>query len=76
MADAITNNIADYIKGMGINISALSRNTGVPDGILRRSIVSKERSLRGDEVMSICLAIGKNPFDFYPGTADTGQSSA
>lgn len=76
MADVATNNIADYIKGVGINISALSRNTGVPDGILRRSIVSKERILRADEFMSICLAIGKNPFDFYPDTADTGQPGA
>ena len=72
MADIATNNIADYIKGIGINISALSRGSGVSDGILRRSIVNKERSLRYDEALSICQFLGKNPFDFYKGGADAG----
>lgn len=80
MADIATNNIADYIKGIGINISALSRNSGVSDNILRRSIVNKDRSLRFSEAIAICNAIGKNPLDFYPGSAggslDTGQPSA
>lgn len=64
MADIATNNIADYIKGMGINISALARGSGVSDGILRRSIVRGERDLRADEMISICQFLGKNPFDF------------
>lgn len=65
MADIATNNIADYIKGMGINVSALSRGTGVSDGILRRSIVRRERDLRAGEMISICQFLGKNPLDFY-----------
>lgn len=65
MADIATNNIADYIKGMGINVSALSRGTGVSDGILRRSIVNKDRSLRFDEAVLVCRFLGKNPLDFY-----------
>lgn len=65
MADIATNNISDYIKGMGINISALSRGSGVSDNILRRSIVRRERDLRADEMISICLFLKKNPFDFY-----------
>lgn len=75
MADVATNNIADYIKGLGINISALSRNSGVSDDILRRSIVRKERSLRFGEAIAICNVIGKNPLDFYR-ERDAGQDSA
>lgn len=65
MADVITTNVSNYIKRMGINISALSRASGVSDGILRRSIVRKERSLRADEAIAICKFLGKDPFDFY-----------
>lgn len=65
MADIATNSISDYIKGMGVNISALSRGTGISDGILRRSIVRRERDLRADEMISICKFLGKDPFDFY-----------
>lgn len=65
MADITTNSISDYIKGMGINISALSRGAGISDGILRRSIVRRERDLRADEMISICKFLGKDPFDFY-----------
>lgn len=69
MADIATNNISDYIKSIGINISALSRGSGVSDGILRRSIVNKERSLRYDEALAICKFLGKDPFDFWRDTA-------
>jgi len=65
VADVITTNVSNYIKRMGINISALSRASGVSDGILRRSIVRKERSLRADEAIAICKFLGKDPFDFY-----------
>lgn len=65
MADVTTNNVADYIKGIGINISALSRGSGVSDGILRRSIVNKDRSLRAGEFMDICKFLHKDPFDFF-----------
>lgn len=75
MADTATNNIADYIKGMGINVSALSRGTGVSDGILRRSIVRRERDLRAGEMILICQFLGKNPLDFYQDRG-AGQGSA
>lgn len=80
MADAVTMNVSDCIKRMGVNISALSRKTGISDNALRRSIVNKERDLRAREFMDICHFLGKNPLDFYPGSAggsmDTGQTSA
>ncbi len=77
MADICTTNISDYIDRMGIKISAISRGTGISDGILRRSIVRKERSLRYDEAMAICNFIGKNPLEFCQERtpADTGQSA-
>lgn len=71
MADIATTNISDYISRIGINISALSRGTGVSDCILRRSIVKKERSLRFDEAISICKFLGKDPFDFYQSRAQS-----
>lgn len=75
MADICTIRISDYIDKMGINISALSRKTGIPDGILRRSIVRKERSLRANEMMDICNFLGKDPIEFYRGEP-SGQDSA
>ncbi len=80
MADTATINVSNYVSRMGINISALSRETGIPDGILRRSIVKKERDLRAGEFMSICNFLGKPPLDFYPDRdkagMDTGHASA
>lgn len=72
MADVATTNISNYIKKIGINISALSRGTGISDDILRRSIVRAERSLRFDEAISICKFLEKEPFDFYKGFTRTG----
>lgn len=65
MADVATTNISNYIKKIGINISALSRGTGISDDILRRSIVRGKRNLRADEMISICKFLEKEPFDFY-----------
>ena len=64
MADRETNNLSDYIKRMRINISALSRETGISEGILRRSVAAGERSLRFGEAVAICKFLGKNPVDF------------
>lgn len=73
MADIATTNISNCINRMGISISALSRGTGVSDGILRRSIVRKERDLRSDEYLAICKFLGKDPFEFGP---DSTRDSA
>lgn len=68
MADIVTTNISDYVNTMGINISALSRSTGISDGILRRSIVKRERNLRSDELVVICKFLKRNPLEFYENT--------
>lgn len=64
MADVATTNMANYIETLGIKISAISRGSGIPDGILRRSLSSRDRDLRADEFLRICLFLGKEPFDF------------
>ena len=63
MSDFATCHISDYIRGMNINIAALSRQVKIPDGILRRSIVSRERPLRADAVLELCFCLGKEPME-------------
>ena len=73
MSDVATARMAEYISELGIKISNVSRGTGIPDGILRRSLSAKERSLRADEFLRICNFLGKEPFDFA--RTDGGRSS-
>lgn len=76
MADAVTMNVSNCIKQMGVNISALSRKTKISDNALRRSIVNGERDLRAGEFMDICKFLGRNPLGFYPENRQAGQDSA
>ncbi|MDE7055248.1 MAG: hypothetical protein K2O84_10635 [Oscillospiraceae bacterium] len=75
MADAVTMNVSDCVKQMGVNISALSRKTKISDNALRRSIVNRERDLRAGEFMDICKFLGKNPLDFYPENGRGGMDA-
>lgn len=63
---AVTKNIAKYVKDMGINISELSRKSGVAYGSLYASLGAegRRRELRADELMNICFALRINPMDF------------
>lgn len=63
---SVTKNIAKYIKDIGINLSELSRKSGVPYGTLYASIgdENRERDLRADELTSICFVLRTNPMDF------------
>ncbi len=65
MVDSMTINISKFVERTGIKISALSCGTGIPYGVLRRSIVRKERSLRASESMAICNFLQRDPFEFY-----------
>lgn len=65
MADAATERISEYIQTRGIKISAISRETGIPDGILRRSLSAKERDLRANEFLGICEFLHENPMVFW-----------
>lgn len=62
-------NVASYIKEKGINISAMSRATGIKRGKLHASLsekVSEEkrRPLRDEELLKVCDFLEVNPMDF------------
>lgn len=63
---SVTRNVAKYVKDMGINLSELSRKSGVAYGSLYASLADskRERELRGEELTSICAVLHVNPMDF------------
>ena len=65
MNDRATIAVAQYVSEKGIKISAMSRATKISEGILRRSLSTKERDLRAEEFLKICRFLGKSAFDFY-----------
>lgn len=66
-ADPATNLVADYIARYAISRAAISRSTGISEGILRRCLVQRERSLRANELLELCVFLEKNPMDFWKG---------
>lgn len=64
--DIVTKNVADYVSKRRINISAMSRDTGIPYVSLYASLVDKNkgRELRGKELIAISKFLGVNPMDF------------
>ncbi len=63
-ADTATNLVADYVAQHGISRAALARGTGLSEGILRRSLSARTRSLRADEFLAVCRFLDKSPLDF------------
>ena len=62
----VTKNVAIYVENIGINLSELSRKSGVDYPALYASLgkSGRERELRADELTSICSVLKKNPMDF------------
>lgn len=62
----ITKNLANYVKTKAINLSAMSRATGIPYGALYASLRDKtrERPLSADEAVLICKFLGVKIEDF------------
>lgn len=61
----ITKNISEYISAIGINLSDLSRKSGVSYPALYTSLVRRTgRDLRANELVSICFVLKINPMDF------------
>ncbi|MBP3488841.1 MAG: hypothetical protein J6K53_10650 [Roseburia sp.] len=61
-----TKNVAAYINKMGISIKAISNNTGLSQGVLYSSLgTGRERELRADEFLAICIFLDKDPMGFY-----------
>lgn len=63
---SVTKNIANYVRSIGVNLSELSRKSGVEYSALYASLANKEREreLRADELTSICTVLRINPMDF------------
>lgn len=62
----VTKNVSRYVSEKGFNLSKMSRETGIPYGSLYASLCNgeRERDLRDDEFIKICLFAGVNPMDF------------
>lgn len=63
---SLEKNIASYIKEKAINLSKMSRQTGISYTALYDSLFNKDknRQLRGRELVAICVFLGVNPMDF------------
>lgn len=63
---SLEKNIASYIKEKAINLSEMSRQTGINYAALYDSLFNKDknRQLRGRELVAICVFLGVNPMDF------------
>lgn len=62
----ITKNIGDYLRRKHINLTELSKKTGIHYNTLYASVWdrSRRRDLRANELMSICVVLDINPMDF------------
>ena len=61
-----TKNLARYVQENSVNLSAMSRETGIPYMALHDSLANKKRArlLSFDEALVICRFLGVNPMDF------------
>ena len=59
----VTKNLSRYIEKRGFNLSKISEATGIPYSALYSSLRDKkrERSLRDDELIAVCIFIGIDP---------------
>lgn len=64
--DAITENVSKYIKRMGINLTKVSKDTGISYTALYDSLLNKdrERDLKAKEFIAVCKFLGVDPMDF------------
>lgn len=67
----VTIRVSEYVRKRGINLSKMSRDTGVPYTALYSSLMNPERKrdLRDHEFMSVCFFLGVDPREF----AEQGQ---
>ena len=64
--EGTTNKMMDFLKKNGINLSELSRASGVSYKLLYASVRDKnrKRELRADEFLSICEVLEVDPGTF------------
>lgn len=63
---SLERNIAGFIKKRGVNISAMSRETGIPYMSIYDSLFNDKRSrkLKGSELIAICKFLDVSPMEF------------
>lgn len=59
----VTLKVSDYIRKKGINLSKLSRDTGLPYMALYDSLLNTERNrdLRDEEFLEVCAFLSVDP---------------
>ncbi|WP_195540333.1 hypothetical protein [Eubacterium maltosivorans] len=64
--DRPTKYISDYVREKGINLTKLSKKTGIPYFSIYDSLLNKkrDRDLRVGEYLEICTFLGVDPMDF------------
>lgn len=62
----VTKNLAEYLKRTAVNISELSRRTGISYQALYASVgeEGRGRELKANELTAICRVLNLNPMDF------------
>lgn len=62
----VTRRLSEYVRKKRINISALSRDTGISYMAIYDSLMNEQRTrdLRDDELLKICSFLDVNPMDF------------
>ena len=64
--DTPTKKLSEYVRSKGINLSKMSRDTGIPYVSLYDSLMneSRDRDLRVGEFFTICRFLGDKGEDF------------
>ena len=62
----VTARVSNYIRTKGINLSKISRDTGISYAALYDSLMNDERKrdLRDEEFLEVCGFLGVDPRDF------------
>lgn len=74
---AATENLAQYVKDKAINLSAMSRATGVPYACLYASLGEggRKRPLSVDEAILVCKFLEVDPRDFASNDGAQGSEA-
>lgn len=64
--DIPTENLGKYVRNKGINLTNMSKSTGISYGALYDSLLSskRKRDLRLGEALAVCSFLGVDPMDF------------
>lgn len=63
---SLEKNVGTFVRNKGINLSAMSRATGIPYAALYNSLIDekRKREMKGNELILICKFLEVNPMDF------------